>query len=193
VLVAHEGVLLEPSGQLVLDFRPPADDAVATPLGPEPEGDAASALAWFERGCAADSEPRRFGEAIAAYQRALELDPGLADAHCNLGTVFYNQGRRAESRICFERGLALAPQHLEAHFNLANVLEEESRNGGALRHYKDALRIDPFFADARLNLALLYEKLGLRRTARVHWRRYLQLEPEGPWADVARKHLAEAP
>jgi tetratricopeptide (TPR) repeat protein len=71
------------------------------------------------------------------------------------------------------------------------VLEEENRNEGALKHYKEAMRLDPMFADARLNLALLYEKLTLRRTARIHWRRYLQLEPTGPWADVARKHLTD--
>lgn len=193
VLVAHEGVLLEPDGQLVLDFRPPAAEDVAALPGPELAGGAETALSWFERGCAADSDPRTYSEAIAAYRRALVLDPDLADAHCNLGTVLYNQGRRAESRTCFECALALAPEHLESHFNLANVLEEENRNEGALRHYKDAMRIDPFFADARLNLALLYEKLGLRRMARAHWRRYLQLEPAGPWADAARKHLADAP
>jgi tetratricopeptide (TPR) repeat protein len=191
VVVAHEGVLLEADGQLVLDFRPPAEERVAALPGSVPEAE--TALACFERGCAVDSEPRKFGEAIAAYRRALELDPDFADAHCNLGTVLYNQGRRAESRACFERALVLAPEHLEAHFNLANVLEEEDRNEGALKHYKLATQIGPFFADARLNLALLYEKLGLRRTARMHWRRYLQLEPRGPWADMARKHLGESP
>jgi tetratricopeptide (TPR) repeat protein len=192
MVVDHDGVLLEPDGQLVLDFRPPADESVASLRGLE-ETDAEAALAFFERGCAADSEPRTFSEAIASYRKALELDPEFADAHCNLGTVLYNQGRRNEARGCFERALTLAPEHLEAHFNLANVLEEDDRNEGALRHYKDALRIDPLFADAQLNLALLYEKLGLPRTARARWRRYLQLEPRGAWADIARKHLGEQP
>jgi tetratricopeptide (TPR) repeat protein len=191
MVVDHDGVLLEPDGQLVLDFRPPLDESVASLPGLGAASDADAALAFFERGCALDSEPRTFSEAIAAYRQALELDPDFADAHCNLGTVLYNQGRRVESRACFERALGLAPDHLEAHFNLANVLEEEDRNEGALRHYKDSLRIDPLFADAQLNLALLYEKLGLPRTARARWRRYLQLEPRGAWADIARKHLGE--
>lgn len=191
IVVDHEGVLLEPDGQMVLDFRTSAERPVASLRGPLSEQEE-TAFTHFERGCAADSDPRTFGEAIACYRKAIALDPEFADAHCNLGTVLYNQGRRAEARLCFQRALALSPGHLEAHFNLGNVLEEEDRNESALRHYKEAVRIDPFFADAQLNLALLYEKLGLPRTARAFWRRYLTLEPTGAWAEAARKHLADA-
>lgn len=192
VVVDHDGRLLESDGQMVFDFQPRAASDVASLRGPAP-GEEETALAWFERGCALDSDPRTLADALVAYRRSLVLDPEFADAHCNLGTVLYNQGRRAEARVCFERCLALSPRHLEAHFNLANVLEEDDRNESALRHYKDCLRIDPVFVDARLNLALLYEKLGLSRTALPHWRWYLRLEPQGSWAEVARKHLDAAP
>lgn len=200
VVVRHEGRLLEPSGQVVLDFAlaPPSSEDVA-PLarpaapvavnGPDPE----TALEWFERGCQLDSEPRTAGEAIEAYRRAIDADPGFADAHCNLGTVHYNQGRRDAARASYRRALELEPDHVEASFNLANLCEEEERNEMALRLYKAALRSDPLYADAHLNLALLYEKLGLKRKAREPWRRYLQLDPTGAWAEVARKHLADAP
>jgi Tfp pilus assembly protein PilF len=46
------------------------------------------------------------------------------------------------------------------------------------------------YVDAHVNVALLYEKLGRRARAREHWRRYLQIDPQGPWADVARRHLS---
>ncbi|CAG0962477.1 hypothetical protein MYXO_00835 [Myxococcaceae bacterium] len=193
VVAAHDGVLLEPDGQLVLDFRPGLSRPVAALAAAGVAEKVETALGWFEKGCAADSEPRTFASAIAAYRRAIELDPDFADAHCNLGTVLYNQGRRGEARACFERALELAPRHLEAHFNLANVFEEDDRNESALKHYKETVRLDPFFPDAQLNLALLYEKLGLPHTARAFWRRYLQLDPAGAWAEVARKHLYEPP
>lgn len=191
VVLDHAGVLLEPDGQLVLDFRPDPCERV-TPLqgvGDGAAGEPETALAWFERGCTLDAERRTQPAAIEAYRRALELDPGFADAHCNLGTLLYNLGRRDEAGACFREALELAPAHPEAHFNLANVLEEVGRDESALAHYKRALEADPFFADARLNLALLFDKLGLRRTAREHWRRYLQLEPQGGWAETARRRL----
>lgn len=194
VVVRHAGRLVEPDGQIVLDLGPQETDG-ALPLAlrrapgeaPEPS----TAADWFERGCSLDTARATWGEAIAAYERAIALEPGFADAHCNLGTVYYNQGRRALARACYERALELDPDHVEAHFNVANLLEEEERNEAALQHYKAAMRADPMYADVQLNLALLYEKLGLRRKAREHWRRYLQLDPGGAWADIARKHLVD--
>jgi tetratricopeptide (TPR) repeat protein len=197
VVVRHEGVLYEPDGQLVLDFHlaPSTPDDVAPlsrPRGPETGGaDPQTAIEWFERGCQLDSDPQTADGAVEAYGRALEADPGFADAHCNLGTVHYNRGRRDEARGCYERAVACEADHIEANFNLATLLEEEGRDEVALRHYKAALRADPLYPDIHLNLALLYERLTLRRKAREHWRRYLQLQPSGSWAEVARKHLEE--
>ena len=146
-----------------------------------------SSIDWFERGCRLDSDPDTYAEAIDAYQRALVLEPGLADAHCNLGAVLYNLGRRVPARRSFERAVEYDATHLEAHFNLGHLLEEEGEDEVALRHFLAALRIDPLHADLHANLGLLYEKQGLGDKARRHWRRYLQIEPDGPWAEVARQ------
>lgn len=188
VVVEHGGGLFEPGGQMVLDFRSAAHrgDEIA-PLAPPA---VLSGADWFERGCGLDSNPGTWGEAIEAYRCALELDPDFADAHCNLGTVFYNQGRRGAAMDCFRRALEIEPLHLEANFNVANLLEEHSASEAALRHYQTVLRVDPLYEDAHVNLALLYEKLGLGGKAREHWRRYLQIDPGGPWSDIARRHLS---
>lgn len=188
VVLRHEDVLLEPSGQIVLDLGGEGGSTV-TSIGPVPGRPAQQAGDWFELGCRKDTDPETYEDAIAAYRRALEIDPEFTDAHCNLGAVLYNDGRREEARVCFERALQLDRGHLESNLNLANILEEDNRNEAALQHYKVALQADPFRADVHLNLALLYEKLGLRRKARSHWRAYVQREPEGNWSDVARSRL----
>jgi tetratricopeptide (TPR) repeat protein len=194
-VVARLGdALLDPDGQLLLDFRlapPVAEDvAVLHPRRDEDGPDREAALEHFERGCQLDSEPSRHAAAIEAYERAIAADPDFADAHSNLGTVHHVRGDLEQARACYERALGVDPGHVEARFNLASLLEELGRDEAALRHYKAALLADPFHADAQLNLALLYERLGLRRTARDHWRRYLQLAPEGAWAEVARERLS---
>ncbi len=199
VVVRHEGCLLQPDGQLVLDFA--ARAAGGSPVADLPAGSRGPVVGpsthqdaeeWFERGCGLDTDRATWPEAIEAYQRAIEADPDFADAHCNLGTVYYNQNRRAEARRCFERALEIEPKHVESHLNLATVFEEEGRSESALSHYKLALAADPLAADTHVSLALLYEKLELPGRAREHWRRYLQLDPGGTWTEVARRHL-EAP
>jgi tetratricopeptide (TPR) repeat protein len=198
VVVRHQGALLEPDGQLVLDFElapPSGDDVAPLPLPTRrmtaQDADFATALEWFERGCQLDSSPETLEEAIRAYRSALQADPEFADAHCNLGTAHYNRGERDRARACYEEALRHDAEHVEANFNLGNLLEEAGRREAALSRYKIAIRADPFFSDAQLNLALLYEKFSLRRKAKEHWRRYLQLVPEGSWSEIARQHLAE--
>src|SRR5262245_18919 len=191
LVVRDQGALLDPDGQLLLDFA--ALEARAAPVAPlpRPETEPRTALEWFERGCQLDADTGSLPEAIDAYRRALALDPTLADAHCNLGTAHYNRGEREPARSAYEAALREDPTHREANFNLANLLEEAGRREAAVHHYKRTLQADPCFSDAHLNLALLYEKLRISRRAREHWRRYLQLAPDGTWADVARRRLRE--
>jgi len=200
VVARHAGGLIQPDGQLVLDFgaasvQPPVEALPAGEGAPSEEGAPRpapqNAWEWFERGCELDADPGTFAEAAAAYRRALALDPAFADAWCNLGTVHFNAGRRAEAQHCYEKTLQVERLHVEANFNLANLLEERGRRESALHHYKAAVCADPSFSDAHLNLALLYEKLDLHRTARDSWQRYLKLVPTGSWADLARKRLRE--
>jgi tetratricopeptide (TPR) repeat protein len=192
VVVRHDGVLVEPNGQLVLEFAPTqAGSPVALCARTVGASRRESAEDWFEQGCKLDSNRDTYAEAIAAYQRAIECDPECADAHCNLGSVYFNQDRLESSRTCFERSLSIDPNHVEANLNLATLLEEEGRYQMSLRYYKCALGADPMYADAHVSLALVYEKIGLRRKARGHWRRYLQLEPSGTWVEIARQRLQD--
>ena len=209
--VRRDGRLEEVGGQLLLEFEdrgsshgsiedvreiaeigPPSDSDGFDPEGLTSEAEF-QAMSWFERGCELDASPSQWNRAIEAYEKALELMPAFADAHCNLGAVRYNQGKREEARAAFEACLALEPEHVEANFNLANVLEEQGEDQGALAHYRRALAVDPLYPDLHINLALLYEKLDRVAAAHDHWRRYLRIEPTGTWAEVATVRLESPP
>jgi tetratricopeptide (TPR) repeat protein len=165
------------SGQAVFDFELSelAREASTLPLRTvetkpeEPEG----AEDWYERG--GELEEVAPEEAIAAYRRALEIDPGLADAHVNLGRLLHESGRTAEAEQCYRLALAARPEDETAAFNLGVALQDLGRLEEAAEAYESALEIDRELADAHYNLAGLYERLGRPEAAFRHLRTYRTL------------------
>jgi tetratricopeptide (TPR) repeat protein len=59
----------------------------------------------------------RIEEAIANYNRALELNPNLAAAYNNRANCYVNQGDPIEALIDYDRALDVNPFHLRALIN----------------------------------------------------------------------------
>lgn len=158
------------SGQFLFNFDAQAVAAVAAPLrAPAPAAPVTrSAVDWFNLGCELDvSSP---AEARHAYEQALALDAGLADAHVNLGRLLHQRGDVARAEGHYRAAIGLAPADAVAHFNLAGLLEEIGRAPDAVAAYQRALAADPDFADAHYNLGLLLDALGRRGPAMTHLR-----------------------
>ena len=72
-------------------------------------------------------EMGRCAEAIAHFQRAIELTPNDPEYHTNLGNAFGLMGRFAEARAEVERALMLAPDYAPARATLLNLEKQEGR------------------------------------------------------------------
>lgn len=159
----------------------------------EYEGDPINAYQWFKKGCAFDDN-ENLKEAAKAYEKAVQLDPGLAAAHTNLGNIRYQQGNRRIALNCYQTAITLDPDQPEALYNLANIYEEEGDLDMAVSEYKRALNLQPDFADAHFNLALTLEDLGGKQQALHHWKRYLDLTTDDDafveWRELAEQHLS---
>ncbi|MBD2072115.1 CHAT domain-containing protein [Leptolyngbya sp. FACHB-671] len=66
----------------------------------------------------------RLNEAIAAYRRAIQIDPNLAVAHNNLGIVLARRGRLQEAADAYREAIRLDPNLANAYNNLAEVLQD---------------------------------------------------------------------
>ena len=64
----------------------------------------------------------RFDEAVKAYGRALEIEPGNLDATINLAGVLRDTGHLAEAEALLRDALGRAPDEADLHWNLALVL-----------------------------------------------------------------------
>lgn len=191
VAFRHHGKILEPiAGQFMFDFA--GDDHVvsgaAVPIR-EHQAPAKDVAELFAEGIALEEDPSTHGQAMAAYQAVLAVDPDHAAAHINLGTLHYNQQEFALAETHYRAAIAADPRYALAHFDLGNVLDETGRIRDAIQSYNTALQLAPTYADAHYNLALAYEKISEPRKALKHWRAYVKLDSTGPWATHARAQI----
>lgn len=165
------------SGQILFDFGV-AD--LARRAGPvarrafaeakEKEGRALSAEEWYRWGC--ELETAAPEEAAEAYGRALEVDPGHADAHVNLGRLLHEAGDAEAAHEHYRRALEERPRDATAAFNMGVALEDLGRPADALAAYEKAVTLDPQNADAHYNAANLCERLGRPADALRHLKDY---------------------
>ncbi len=170
------------SGQTLLDFqvsdleRQALTLAVRTDRRPQSNAPE-TADGWFAHGCELECDGSEEGvrEAMAAYRRALELDPDLPDAWLNLGRLLHEHGELAEAERSYRRAVALQPDEPTAAYNLGVVLQDLGRRAEAAAAYERTLELDPTFTEAHYNLSVVYEELGRRQEAFGHLKTYRKL------------------
>jgi tetratricopeptide (TPR) repeat protein len=158
------------SGQFLFNFEaqsvarkvklpPPRSKLVKDKLGAED---------WFN--LAVELEGTSAKEAQRAYHQALRLEPGMADAHLNLGKLYHDEREWEKAEAHYRAAVEHAPADPAAHFNLGVLMEDMKRPDEALRAYRQTLKLEPSFADAHYNLGLLFETLGKLPEAIAHLR-----------------------
>lgn len=166
------------SGQFHIEFDVAELAARVAPLtrtvvpewtGPDEERTASE---WFD--IAVDLEAVEPDAAREAYERALQMDPDLAEPRVNLGRLLHEAGRRADAETQYRRVLAVR-EHALAAYNLGVLLEDMKRDTDAIQAYARAIAADPELAEAHYNLARLYEQRGDRRAAIRHFNGYRAL------------------
>jgi len=100
-------------------------------------------------------------KAIAAAQRAIQLDPQNGEAHTALGsvqTIYEWDWTAAEQNLT--RGISLNPNDSIAEFKYAVYLDAIGRPQDAVTHMRRALQLDPlsFLVTRRLGVALYYDR-----------------------------------
>ena len=131
------------------------------------------------------------GAARHAVDRALEIDPELADGYIVRGSL-----RRRESwdwagaQSDFQRALTLDPGQSSAHRNLGYLLGNLGRLPEAIAAVQKATELDPLLVDAWRTLGELLVSDGRRAAARPAFERALQISPESPRARLGLGTLA---
>lgn len=208
VLMRGEGKLIEPRGQLRIDFealdhsseRSSEIEAESNErlisfkypgaLGSEIEGGSI----YYDRGLLLEEAARleeqgALEDAIACYRLVLAHDGPAPDLCFQLAELLYRLGDISAACERYFMAVELDSHFVEARANLGCVLAELGQNELAVAVFKGALALHADYSDVHHHLAQVLDDMGLIDEARGHWEHFLRLMPNSPWAQEARNRL----
>ena len=118
--------------------------------------------------------------ALAAYRRALEIDPWFMQATFNMTSLLNRMGRNEEAEAVLRDSLKLFPEEGELHYSLGLLLAELERMEDALKALTEAGRLIPSNPRIHYNRGLVFKELGRPSEAENALLAALALTPENP-------------
>ena len=112
---------------------------------------------------------------LATTEKALALDPNLAEAHASRGVALSAGQRYEEAKDEFEKALALNPDSYEAHYFYARSNFAQGKVDRAAALFERAAEIKPDDYQVPCLLVGIYKSLGRRRDAKNAARKGVEL------------------
>lgn len=120
--------------------------------------------------------------AVSCYRAALEIAPGLVQAHCNLGMALFEAGAAERAAEAFRSALAVDSGVPEIHYFLGRAEQESGNVRNAIGHYRDAVTRAPDYGTAWCRLANACLYAGDLDGADAAIVKALEISPESPEA-----------
>jgi protein O-mannosyl-transferase len=117
-------------------------------------------------------------EAIAQFQKTVEIKPNFVDGLDNLGITLLQKGNVDEAIAQFQKALKIKPGYPDACNSLGIALQRKGNVGQAIAYFEMALRTKPDFIDAHYNLGKALFGEGKVDEAIVQYQEALQIEPD---------------
>jgi len=122
-------------------------------------------------------QQQRFGVAVHALRRALEIQPDRAERRAKLGGALAELGQLDEAIVELEQALTDDPHQPRAEYNLGTLLMYTGRVEEAVPHLSNAITAFDQDADAHNNLGLALLQTGSLEPAERHLERAIALSP----------------
>ncbi len=120
---------------------------------------------------------KQFDRAIAAYSRAIELNPKNAGAYNYRGVAYGVKGEHDLAIKDFNRSIQLNPNDAEVYYNRGVAYDMKSHVGHAFKNYTKAIQLDPDLAKAYTNRGNAYNNKGRLNCAIKDLNKAIRLKP----------------
>lgn len=125
-------------------------------------------------------------DAVAAYGRAIKLEPELAQAYVNRGSIYYRTGLHRRAIQDFNEALALQPNHSNALLNRGAVFTALGQYERAMPDLDAAIRLAPGSAVAHYNRGISDFQLGRYPEAVMDYTQAIRFDPKYALAYAGR-------
>lgn len=119
-------------------------------------------------------------EAMAEFQKALQINPKDPPSWNNVGNVLLHWGKVAEAIPYFQKALQVNPDYAEARNNLGSALLQEGKVHEAVAQFQKVLQINPDSVEAHGNLGNVMLQEGKVDEAIAQYQKALQISPNNP-------------
>jgi Flp pilus assembly protein TadD len=119
---------------------------------------------------------RQLAEAISEYRAAIQLDPNLAQAWCNLGLALRASGDLPAAISAYWRAIELLPNVAEIHLNLGVALAAAGMANEAVAAWRRSIKLAPNLSRAHFNLANAMADADDLESAITYYQRAIQID-----------------
>ncbi len=124
----------------------------------------------------------KFDLAVAAFHKAIELEPKDAKAHSELGIALRLQGKLPQATAACRTAIKLDPKDATGWCSLGLALHAQRKLPEAANAYRQAIALNPKDALAHYNLGNALAHQGQLDEAEAAYRKAIGLRPEHPEA-----------
>ena len=147
-----------------------------------------SAMEWSDRGASLRGLGRT-DEAIACFEKALQLDDSLGMPYAHLGLIRADEGRLDEAMRCFDKAIDWEPERPEPWYGKGMCLARQERVPQALKCLDTAISVAPDSLDAWRLKGQVLAATRRPREALECFQKAVHLAPDNFYAWLDLGHL----
>ncbi len=125
-------------------------------------------------------EPIYAEKAVAAAQKAADMNPALPEVHLSLGSVYNATGKSAEAISELKKALALSPNSDDAYRRLGDAHRAAGHKNEAVAAYQKAVNANPYYWSNHNTLGGAYFQFGENEKALLEYQKVSELAADNP-------------
>lgn len=120
----------------------------------------------------------RLSEAVAIYDRLIEMNPNFSWYHHQLGEALLAIKDKKRAAKAFNRAIEINANYAHSYYCLGQIFFDLGNIEGAETYYKKAIEIDPDFYNFYNSLGKVSVKLGKPDMAMIMYQKAIEINPQ---------------